>query len=527
MSNLSLAEKLAELPGPKRIKAIKKYSEDELIQLQHDWRGFWARPDQIAPPWNWSTWLIMAGRGFGKTRSGAEWTCERADLGGRRIALVGATAADVRDVIVEGESGILAIAKPGKRPIYEPSKRRLTWPNGSMATTYSADEPERLRGPQHTDAWGDELGAWRYPDALDQLELGLRLGDDPRMVITTTPKPIKMLKELIIREGKDVAVTRGSSYANLANLSPKFIDKIIRRYEGTRLGRQEINAELLDDVPGALWARTRIEGLRISKEQLPSLSRIVVAIDPAVTSGEDADETGIIVAGLDRNGHGYVLDDLSGQYQPLEWAAKAIEAYKKYSADRIVAEVNNGGEMVEATIRMVDPNAPYKAVRASRGKVIRAEPVSALYEQGRIHHVGTYADLEDQMCSFTTDFDRTEAGYSPDRLDAMVWGFHELIVGDMAEGWVRHYGDLAAAASAPPAPGQEPKERVMPNVPAEPPPEDNDLTTIYKDALLETQHQAVCPVCTKPVIGGQSYVTDGVSKWHEPCFPRGYHNPNP
>jgi len=333
--------------------------------------------------------------------------------------------------MVEGESGLLAIGPPQQRPQYEPTKRRLTWPNGAIATTYSADEPERLRGPQHDAAWCDEIASWRYPEAWDMLMFGLRLGADPRVVVTTTPKPIRIIRELIA--DPTTVITRGSTYDNRANLAPAFLEQIIRKYEGTRLGRQELNAEILDDVPGALWNRARIEETRWPVHRnVPELIRIVIAIDPAVSSGEEADETGIIVAGIDANDHGYVLADQSGRYPPTEWARIAIRLYQQYNADRIVAEVNNGGAMVEATLRVVDANVSCKAVHASRGKVVRAQPVAALYEQSRIHHVGAFPALEDQMCAFTTDFDRAAAGFSPDRCDALVWAFSELMVEPMA-----------------------------------------------------------------------------------------------
>ena len=261
------------------------------------------------------------------------------------------------------------------------------------------------------------------------LQFGLRLGRNPRCLVATTPRPTRLIRELLAREGRDVVVTRGSTYENRANLAPGFFDQVIRKYEGTRLGRQELLAEVLEDTPGALWNRETLDQSR--REQAPGLLRVVVAIDPAATSGEDADETGIIVAGKDGGGHGYVLADLSGRYSPADWAKAAISAYRTHRADRIVAEVNNGGEMVEATLRMVDPNVPFTAVRASRGKVTRAEPVAALYEQGRIHHVGMFPELEDEMCGFTTDFDRHRAGYSPDRVDALVWGISELLVEPM------------------------------------------------------------------------------------------------
>ena len=422
---------LASLPPEQLAAFLKQTSDRELEAIEHDW-GWWGRPNQQAPKGDWRTWLLLAGRGFGKTRSGAE--CIRDQVihhGRRRIALVAPTAADARDVMVEGESGLLAIGPPQQRPQYEPTKRRLTWPNGAIATTYSADEPERLRGPQHDAAWCDEIASWRYPEAWDMLMFGLRLGADPRVVVTTTPKPIKIIRELIA--DPTTAITRGSTYDNRVNLAPAFLEQIIRKYEGTRLGRQELNAEILDDVPGALWNWARIEETRWpAHRNLPELIRIVVAIDPAVSSGDEADETGMIVAGIDANDHGYVLADQSGRYPPTEWARLAISLYRQHSADRIVAEVNNGGEMVEATLRVVDANVSYKSVHASRGKVVRAQPVAALYEQSRVHHVGAFPALEDQMCAFTTDFDRAAAGFSPDRCDALVWAFSELMVEPMA-----------------------------------------------------------------------------------------------
>jgi phage terminase large subunit-like protein len=406
------------------------------VQLADSLEASWpaiARPNQLPPPGDWQVWLLLAGRGFGKTRTLAEWVCQQAGSGqAGRIALVAATAADARDVLVEGQSGILAVSPPWFRPVYEPSKRRLTWPNGAMATTFSAEEPERLRGPQHGAAVCDELGAWSRPETWDMLQFGLRLGRYPRCLVATTPRPTKLIRELLAREGRDVTVTRGSTYENRVNLAPGFFDQIIRKYEGTRLGRQELNAELLDDVPGALWSGARLEELRWPVyKSVPDLVRIVIAIDPATTSGEDADETGIIVAGKDARGHGYVLGDTSGRYPPTDWARLAISLYRQHKADRVVAEVNNGGDMVEATLRMVDPNVAYTAVRATRGKVVRAEPVAALYEQGRIHHIGAFPTLEDQMCGFTPDLDRKTAGFSPDRVDALVWALTDLLVEPM------------------------------------------------------------------------------------------------
>ena len=418
------ASHLASLPQVLREKIVDELSPAEALALLYDW-PFWARPNQLPPEGDWRVWLLLAGRGFGKTRTGAELVRSRVTAqSARRVALVAPTAGDARDVMVEGESGILAISPQWNRPNWEPSRRRLTWPNGAIATFYSADEPERLRGPQHDAAWCDELANWRYPETWDMLMFGLRLGTDPRVIVTTTPRSTSLIRTLL--KDPSVVVTRGSTYENRPNLAPHFLDQIIRKYEGTRLGRQELEAEILDDIPGALWTHALIDAGRVTAA--PELTRVVVAIDPAVTSVEESDETGIIVAGRDGNLHGYVLADASGRYPSIEWVRTAIAAYRAYHADRIVAEVNNGGDLVENTIRMVDPNVPFTAVRATRGKAVRAEPVVALYEQGRVHHVGGFGKLEDQMTAFAADFDRSNAGYSPDRVDALVWALTELLV---------------------------------------------------------------------------------------------------
>lgn len=379
-----------------------------------------ARPSQLPPDGDWSVWLVLAGRGFGKTRTGAEWVRSQVERGrAKRLALIAPTAADARDVMVEGESGVLAVSPPWNRPLFEPSKRRLTWPNGAMATVFSADEPERLRGPQHDALWADELAAWRYPAAWDMARFGLRLGDHPRAVVTTTPKPVRMLREVMA--GKHTVISGGSTYDNRANLPPAFFHQIIAKYQGTRLGRQEIDAELLDDVPGALWSRRMIEDNRV--EAAPALKRIVIGVDPAVTSGEGADLTGIVAAGLGENGFFYVLEDASLRASPDGWARKAVSLYHAYQADRIVAEVNQGGDLVQSLLRTIDASIGFRAVRASRGKRTRAEPVAALYEQNRVKHVGAaMPDLEDQMCTFTPDI-----AVSPDRVDALVWALTDLL----------------------------------------------------------------------------------------------------
>ena len=382
------------------------------------------RPDQTPPPGDWRAWVLMAGRGAGKTRAGAEWVREIAQTHpAARIALVAPTAADARDVMVEGDSGLIAVCdRYGFRPLYEPSKRRLTWPNGAQASTFSADQPERLRGPQFTHAWTDELGAWRRPEAWDMLQFGLRLGDDPRQVVTTTPRPTKLVRDLL--KDATTVVTRATTYDNRANLAPAFLEQIVRRFEGTRLGRQELLAELLDDVPGALWTLAQIDAHRVAEcPPLDALVRVVVGVDPSASAGEESAETGIVVVGRHWDGDGYVLDDASLRGTPYEWGRAVVAAFDRWRADAVVAEANNGGAMVAETIRAVWAGAPVELVHASRGKLVRAEPVSALYEQGRVHHVGAFPALEDQL----TQYDGS--GNSPDRLDALVHAATAALVG--------------------------------------------------------------------------------------------------
>jgi predicted phage terminase large subunit-like protein len=376
-----------------------------------------SRPGQRPPPPGWALWLLLAGRGYGKTRTGAEWAWRKARTEPRG-ALVAPTAGDARDVMVEGESGILAVVPSVFRPKYEPSKRRLTYPNGAQQAVYSADEPDRLRGPQHFYAWCDELAAWKLlADAWSNLELGLRLGVDPQVLATTTPRPKALIVELA--HADTTHITRGSTYENLDNLAETFRRNVLRKYEGTRLGRQELMAELLTDVEGALWTLATLSDTRV--QQAPEMKRVVVAIDPAVTSGDDADMTGIVVVGQGVDDESYVLADLSTRDTPDGWARRAMAAYESYGADAVVAEVNNGGDLVESVIRTVDRRARYRAVRASRGKQKRAEPVAALWEQGRAHIVGLQPELEEQMTTWTAD-----SGTSPDRMDAMVWGVTEV-----------------------------------------------------------------------------------------------------
>jgi phage terminase large subunit-like protein len=323
--------------------------------------------------------------------------------------------------MVEGESGIMACSAPWNKPKYTPSKRLLEWPNGAIAFTYSAEEPERLRGPQHDAGWCDEKCAWKYlRDTWDMYLFGLRLGDDPRTIVTTTPKPTKVLKEIMEDEGTHV--TRGSTYDNLDNLAPTFAKTVVAKYEGTRLGQQELHAVVLDDNPDALWSYDMIEDHRIPLSKCPDLIRIGVAIDPAVTANKNSDETGIVIGGVAYFGdvlHAFILEDCSLKAKPKKWAMVAETEYKAYSADRVIAEVNNGGDLVEANLRSINAEISYESVRASRGKAVRAEPVSSLYEQGRVHHVGVFGTLEDQMTNFNP-LDPSAEG-SPDRMDALVW----------------------------------------------------------------------------------------------------------
>jgi len=331
--------------------------------------------------------------------------------------------------MIEGESGILAICPKDERPTYRKSERLLLWSNGAKSLIFTADEPERLRGKQHMKLWCDELCAWRYAEAWDQASMGLRLGDNPQAVITTTPKPTKLLKEIMGE--KSTFTTRGSTYDNQSNLAANFMAKVVARYEGTRLGRQELEAEILSDNPNALWKRTDIEETRVTHPD--ELIRITVNIDPSVTSNEKSDEAGITVTGLGKDKHGYLLEDISMRGTPKEWATAAVAAYHRWRADRIIGEVNNGGDMIETVIRMIDDKISYKGIHASRGKITRAEPISALYEQKKCHHVGYFPILEDQMC----EYDPKTSKYSPDRMDSLVWGFTELMTEGQPEFRIR------------------------------------------------------------------------------------------
>lgn len=436
------------MPAAERKRFTDGLTLEQKAVLAFRWQAK-ARPEQLAPSplqadgTAWRTWLILAGRGWGKTRTGAEWVRDEVETGRvGRVALVAETAADARDVMVEGPSGLLAIAPPWNRPHYEPSKRRVTWENGAVATLFNAVEPDQLRGPQFDAAWADEIAKWRYAqETWDQLQFGLRLetktGAVPRQVVTTTPRPIPLVRALI--KDQSTVLTRGRTSDNAANLSASFIKAIRERYEGTRLGRQELEAEILDDVPGALWLRDalEVEGFRL--KQAPELQRVVVAVDPSGSNGkDDGDEIGIVVAGKGVDGRAYVLADRTIAASPEGWGRRAVEAYGEFKADRIVGEKNFGGDMVRFVVATADRNASYKDVSASRGKAVRAEPIAALYEQGRVSHVGSFPALEDQMVAFTA------SGYvgdgSPDRVDALVWALTELMLDgstyDASMAWV-------------------------------------------------------------------------------------------
>lgn len=395
----------------------------------------WARLDQLPPEGSaWRQWLILGGRGSGKTRSGAEWVraIAQGDWGTRakHIALIAPTHAEARLVMIEGQSGLLSVHGADEKPVYESSKRTITWANGSKAQVFSAEDYDGLRGPQFDAAWCDELAKWKHADeAWNMLQFALRLGENPVAVITTTPRPIPLIKKLILDAG--TKVTRARTFDNRKNLAKPFMEAVTEKYAGTRLGRQELDGELIDDHPDALFKRDTLELHRV--RECPELKRIVVAVDPPAGHGKASNACGIICVGLGVNGRAYVLDDASVQgMRPAKWAARIIALYHARKADRVVAEVNQGGAMVEQVLREVDDELSFRAVHATRGKKARAEPVAALYEQGRVSHVGTFAELEDEMCNVIG-----EGGKSPDRLDALVWALHDLMLKKRSEPRVR------------------------------------------------------------------------------------------
>ncbi len=422
---------LMKLPPGLRAKALSSLDDREANQLLHDW-SFWSRPDQKLPQGDWIYWVILAGRGAGKTRAGAEAVREWARTF-NHVNLVGATQDDVRDIMVLGESGLLAICPKSERPRYARASARLTWPNGAITQLFSADEPDRLRGKQHMKLWLDELAAWRRPEAFDQALLGLRLGGAPQAVITTTPRPTRLIKQLV--EDTDAIVTRGSTFDNSHHLAEAFLKRITSRYQGRAIGRQELFAEIVEEAPGALWTRALIERQRLAAA--PShleYREIVVGVDPPAKSGPKADECGIVVVGRTTQGVIHVIADLSSQGDtPGEWAARVGAAYRTYSANRVVAEINNGGEMVVEVLRQSDAYLPVRKVTATRGKFLRAEPIAAAYERGSVFHIGAFAKLEDQLCALTPDFDSRASGFSPDRADALVWAIADLIAPDASQ----------------------------------------------------------------------------------------------
>jgi phage terminase large subunit-like protein len=429
------ATDFALTPAAERNRVLARTSEGQAEALRNLW-SFWANPGQYCPPGDWRIWLMMAGRGFGKTRAGAEWVRAIAERDGTaRIALVGATLDEARAVMVEGESGLLAVAPPDKRPKWEPSLRRLIWPNGAGARIFSAGEPEGLRGPQHSHAWCDEIGKWPSGMAAwDNLALGLRLGTAPRIVATTTPRPVALLRRLIGQA--DVTVTGGRTADNRAHLAQDFLARVTADYAGTRLGRQELDGELIEEIEGALWTRALIERCRTG--EAPDLVRVVIGVDPPAGDGAGSDACGIVVVGLGRDGVGYVIEDASVQgLAPEGWAAAVVSAARRHDADRVVAEANNGGAMVESVLRAADAGLPVRRVHASRGKAARAEPVSLLYERGRVRHVGALPALEDELAGFTLDGGYQGPGRSPDRADAAVWALTALLLERRGEPRVR------------------------------------------------------------------------------------------
>jgi phage terminase large subunit-like protein len=437
------------LPRDEAYALIRYELERRALLARYDWLHN-ARPSQALPAGDWTTWLILAGRGFGKTRTGAEtvraWSEEF-----KHIGLIGRTIGEARDLMIEGRAGLLHVFPDWNRPQWVASKRLIRFPSGAQGHVFTSDEPDLLRGPEHQKIWADETASWVYPQTTwDMAMLGLRVPPEPQVVVTTTPKPIPLIKDMVKRakawaaddltphdrEQGRVVISTGSTHENAANLDRVFLANLLKAYEGTRLGRQEIEAEVLDDRAGAMWGRELIayrDPGRIDGDL--DLARAVVAIDPAATSGESSDETGIVAAGLGHDGLGYVIDDRSLRGSPAEWAGEAVRLYHRIKADRIVAEANNGGEMVEHTIRTVDSRVPVRLVHASRGKRVRAEPIAAKYEQHRVFHVEPLPLLEDQMTSWVPSErgrsgDTLDVG-SPDRVDALVWALTDLLLDDV------------------------------------------------------------------------------------------------
>lgn len=437
---MSPDESLPAMDVASQERFLGQLSAAQVEETRWHW-DLWARPEQLPPPGDWRVWLILAGRGFGKTRAGAEWVraITRSDPDAH-VALIAASLGDARAVMVEGESGLLAVGAPDRAPKFEPSLRRLTWDNGAQATLYSAAEPETLRGPQHSHAWCDELGKWavsanRAERCWDNLLLGLRLGEAPRILATTTPRAVPLLRRLLAEEASgEVVVTRGSSRANAANLPLRFLNDMAKTYGQSALGRQELEGEMLDDLPGALWTRAMIEQARAST--VPPMKRVIIGVDPPASAHGDA--CGIVVCGLGDDGLAYVQADLTVEKaSPERWARAVASAWPTWHADRVVAEANQGGEMVGSVLRAANAALPIKLVHARHGKGARAEPVAALYECGRVRHAGTFPQLEDELCGLMVGGEYRGPGRSPDRADACVWALTELMLGHAAEPRVR------------------------------------------------------------------------------------------
>ncbi len=434
------ADELLDLSHDAMVAEVESWSQDRLTHEISRWQ-FWARVEQLPPSGSWRLWLVLAGRGYGKTRMGAEWVRGQALANSEaHIALVGASLSEARAIMVEGESGLLRL--PGTQGLlWEPSLRRLTWPNGAMATVYSAAQPDSLRGPQHDFAWADEIAKWKNGIAVwDNLMLGLRLGAMPRVVATTTPRAVPLLRRLMAEP--DVVVCNGSTYDNAAHLPDSFLAAITQAYGGTRIGRQELNGELIEDIEGALWTRALIEQCRVTMP--PKMRRVVVGVDPPAGSvsardndAQKGDACGIIVAGLGDDGHAYVLADYSvAATSPETWAKAVAEAAQIWSADRVIAEANQGGQMVKSVLRAAAINMPVRLVHASRGKAARAEPVMTLYESNRAFHAGRFPALEDELCGLIMGGGYEGPGRSPDRADACVWALTALML-ETADGVVR------------------------------------------------------------------------------------------
>ena len=432
------AQALRELPDQQVKEALSQLSPKQIESLQHDW-SFWGRPEQIEPDGDWNTWFICAGRGFGKTRAGVEWVREQVKKGHKRIAAVAATNSDIERVMLKGESGFLSVCWKGDEtykgkemgyPEWSPTKRTLTWANGAKVEFYSAEEPERLRGPQFSAAWCDELAAWNKDiDTWDMLQFCLRLGKHPKVCVTTTPKPTKLVRQLT--KDPSTRVTTGSTFDNAANLADTYLKAVKDQYEGTRLGRQELYAEVLTENEGALWTADMIDACQVSRDDVPELVRKVVAVDPAVSSNVESDSTGMVVAGIDINGKAYVLGDYTLKASPETWANKAVELYHEFECSRIVYESNQGKDLIPSLFKTVDPNLPLRGVHASNAKIARAEPVSALYEQGKVYHVRNPEDADASLTELETQMTTYEPlgkHKSPDRYDALVWALTELLL---------------------------------------------------------------------------------------------------